>query len=89
MPLSEPPTSSDLMIVVDFLRDVATNTGPSVPATTATSASFLRVADALELLAPFAKKMEESPGNLQPLVELLMQAQTTEGSGDAASSEAS
>jgi len=76
------------MTVVDFLRDVATDTGPSLPATTETSASFLRVADALEMLAPFAKKMEESPGNLVPLVELLMQAQSTEGSGNATGSEA-
>ena len=83
---SDPPTSNDLMIAVDILRDYAVDHESVTPTTPETAAAALKVAGALEILAPFAQKMEENPGNLLPMIELLLQAQSTEGSGHAASS---
>lgn len=85
---SEPPTSADLMRVVDLLRDIAVGIPVDVSdVADVTGTACLRVAGALEALAPFAKSLEDSPGNLAPMVQLLLQATTTEGSGNAASSE--
>jgi len=82
--MDQPPTANDLMCAAMVLRDTADGE-PQAPM----SEGHVRVATALEMLAPFVQHMEQDPGNVQPLVQLLLTAQeagtTEQEAKDAAS----
>jgi len=71
--MNKPPTAADLLHAAEVLDD-HTATDPDVEGAVGCP-RCPGVADALRMLAPFAAQMEKDPGNLAPMVDLLLQAQ--------------